>query len=117
MWRSDSQPGQGKLTADGEWTPLATGELLLDYADEAGELPVAPLPHLLANNGTFMVYRKLHQNVATFRKYLQGEGALYPGGAEKLASKFIGRWRDGTPVELSPERAEVRRSCRTRIAT
>jgi Dyp-type peroxidase family len=99
----DSQPGQGKLTADGRWTPLATGELLLEYADEAGELPVAPLPHLLANNGTFMVYRKLHQNVATFRKYLKEKGALYSGGPDKLASKFIGRWRDGTPVELSPD--------------
>jgi Dyp-type peroxidase family len=99
----DAQPGQGKLTADGTWTPLATGELLMGYADEAGELPPAPLPHLLANNGTFMVYRKLHQNVATFRQYLRKMGESYPGGPEKLASKFIGRWRDGTPVELSPE--------------
>jgi Dyp-type peroxidase family len=98
----DAQPGQGKLTEDGKWTPLATGELLLEYADEAGELPVAPLPHLLACNGTFMVYRKLHQNVATFRRYLSEKSKLYPGGLEKLASKFIGRWRDGTPVELSP---------------
>jgi Dyp-type peroxidase family len=98
----DRQAGQGKLTADGQWAPLATGELLLGYADEAGELPVAPLPHLLANNGTFMVYRKLHQNVATFRRYLKAKGEFYPGGEEKLASKFIGRWRDGTPVELSP---------------
>jgi Dyp-type peroxidase family len=99
----DRQLGQGKLTADGKWMPLATGELLLGYADEAGELPVAPLPHLLANNGTFMVYRKLHQNVATFRRYLKEKGDLYPGGPEKLASKFIGRWRDGTAVELSPD--------------
>jgi Dyp-type peroxidase family len=98
----DTQPGQGKLNADGTWAPLATGELLLGYADEAGELPVAPIPHLLANNGTFMVYRKLHQNVATFRQYLEEKGRLYAGGKEKLASKFIGRWRDGTPVELSP---------------
>jgi Dyp-type peroxidase family len=100
----DAQPGQGKLTADGKWTPLATGELLLEYADEAGELPVAPLPHLLACNGTFMVYRKLHQNVATFRRYLSEKSKLYPEGLEKLASKFIGRWRDGTPVELSPDK-------------
>ncbi|MEO6912163.1 MAG: dyp-type peroxidase, partial [Edaphobacter sp.] len=42
-----SQPGQGKLLEDGTWAPLATGELLLGYADEAGELPVAPVPHLL----------------------------------------------------------------------
>jgi len=98
-----TQPGQGKLTPDGKWVPLATGELLLGYADEAGELPVAPVPHLLASNGTFMVYRKLHQNVATFRQYLNEWGSAYPGGREKLASKFIGRWRDGTPVELSPD--------------
>jgi Dyp-type peroxidase family len=99
----DSQPGQGKLMSDGTWVALATGELLLGHADEAGELPVAPIPHLLANNGTFMVYRKLHQNVATFRRYLEEKGVLYAGGKEKLASKFIGRWRDGTPVELSPD--------------
>src|SRR6185503_10321579 len=35
----DCVPGQGKLTADGKWEPLATGEFLLGYADEAGELP------------------------------------------------------------------------------
>ena len=98
-----SQPGQGKLMPDGSWAPLATGELLLGYADEAGELPVAPVPHILASNGTFMAYRKLHQNVATFRAYLEEHGKLYSGGKEKLAAKFIGRWRDGTPLELSPD--------------
>jgi Dyp-type peroxidase family len=98
-----SQPGQGKLMPDGTWAPLATGELLLGYADEAGELPVAPVPHILASNGTFMVYRKLHQNLATFRAYLDEHAGLYGGGREKLAAKFIGRWRDGTPLELSPD--------------
>lgn len=98
----NTQPGQGKLMPDGSWAPLATGELLLGYADEAGELPVAPVPHLLAINGSFMVYRKLHQNVATFRRYLEDKAALYAGGKEKLAAKLIGRWRDGTPIELSP---------------
>ncbi len=102
----DTQPGQGKLMPNGTWAPLATGELLLGYADEAGELPVAPVPHLLASNGTFMVYRKLHQNVETFRRYLDEKGNLYAGGKEKLAAKFIGRWRDGTPVELSPEKPD-----------
>jgi Dyp-type peroxidase family len=99
-----SQPGQGKLLPDGKtWTPLATGELLLGYADEAGELPVAPVPHLLAANGTFMVYRKLHQNLATFRNFVERQAALYAGGKEKFAAKLIGRWRDGTPIELSPD--------------
>jgi Dyp-type peroxidase family len=102
----DTQPGQGKLMSDGSWAPLATGELLLGYADEAGELPVAPIPHLLANNSTFMVYRKIHQNVATFRKYLDEKARLYPGGKEKLASKFVGRYRDGTPIEVSPDKPD-----------
>ena len=102
-----SQPGQGKLLPDGKtWAPLATGELLLGYADEAGELPPAPVPHILASNGTFMVYRKLHQNLATFRAYLEKQAALYGGGKEKLAAKMIGRWRDGTPIELSPDRMD-----------
>ena len=38
----DCVPGQGKLDADGKWEALATGEFLLGYADEAGELPPAP---------------------------------------------------------------------------
>lgn len=97
-----SQPGQGKLAKDGTWLPLATGELLLGYADESGELPVAPVPHLLASNGTFMAYRKLHQNVATFRAYIDEQSKHYAGGKEKFAAKLIGRWRDGTPLELSP---------------
>jgi Dyp-type peroxidase family len=105
-----TQPGQGKLMPDGRWAPLATGELLLGYADEAGELPVAPVPHILAANGTFMVYRKLHQNVATFRAYLDHHAKQYGAGddfaKEKLAAKFIGRWRDGTPIELSPDKPD-----------
>ena len=105
-----TQPGQGKLMPDGTWQPLATGELLLGYADEAGELPPAPIPHILAGNGTFMVYRKLHQNVGTFRQFLDKWAARYGAGddlaREKLASKFIGRWRDGTPVEISPDRPD-----------
>ena len=51
-----------------------------------------------------MVYRKMHQNVKTFRDYLEVKGREYAGGKEKLASRFIGRWRDGTPVELSPDK-------------
>lgn len=104
LWlQRSSQPGQGKLTRQGNWAPLATGELLLGYPDEAGELPIAPVPKPFAKNGTFMVYRKLHQNIATFRAFLNETAQSYAGGKEKLASKLIGRWRDGTPVELSPD--------------
>jgi deferrochelatase/peroxidase EfeB len=88
---------------DGAWTPLATGEFLLGYPDEQQELAPSPVPFLLGKNGTFMAYRKLHQNVASFREYLSKMGEQYPGGKEKLAAKFVGRWRDGTPIESSPD--------------
>lgn len=98
--------GRGKLMPDGSWAPLATGEFLLGYPDESPEWPVAPMPHTLARNGTFMAVRKLHQNVASFRKYLDKQGKKFPGGKELLAAKFVGRWRDGTPLTLSPDKED-----------
>ncbi len=98
--------GHGKLMSDGSWGPLATGEFLLGYPDESPEWPVAPMPHTLARNGTFMAVRKLHQNVASFRKYLDETSKKFPGGKELLAAKFVGRWRDGTPLTLSPDKQD-----------
>ena len=94
-------PGRGKLTEEGQWAPLARGEFLLGWPDEAGELPPAPNPPLLGRNGTFMVWRKLHQNVQMFRDYIEAEAAVY-GDKERLLAKICGRWRDGTPIERSP---------------
>ncbi|MGN6815428.1 MAG: Dyp-type peroxidase, partial [Solirubrobacterales bacterium] len=54
-------------------------------------------------NGSFLVYRKLHQDVATFRRQLQEAARFYPGGEEMLAAKMVGRWADGTPLALSPD--------------
>jgi Dyp-type peroxidase family len=79
------------------WAPLATGEFLLGYPDEARECARAPEPQLLARNGTFMVYRKLHQNVASFARTLETLGKGH-GGPEWVAAKFAGRWRGGAPL-------------------
>ena len=69
-------------------------------------LPAAPPPAELSTNGSYLVYRKLHQDVAAFRKQLAEAAELYPGGEELLAAKLVGRWRDGTPLALSPERPD-----------
>ena len=53
--------GGGKLLPDQTWAPLATGEFLLGYPDEAQETPGAAMPIAFSRNGTFMAYRKLHE--------------------------------------------------------
>ncbi len=99
--------GGGKVTRKSPesragWEPLETGEFILGYKDEAYECPEAPSPKLLSHNGTFMVYRKLHENTASFDAYLEHVGREYPGGKEALAAKFAGRWRNGAPISKFP---------------
>ena len=66
----------------------------------------APTPKLLAHNGTFMVYRKLHENVGSFNRFLDKQSETYSGSKELLAAKFAGRWRDnGAPVVIAPDDA------------
>lgn len=99
------RPGQGAPDGD-RWRPIRAGEFILGYADEEGVLPEAPPPVELSTNGSYLVYRRLHQDVAAFRTQLaQGTGE-FPGGEELLAAKIVGRWRDGTPLELSPEHSD-----------
>ena len=96
-------PGDGKIGRGGSWEEIKTGEFILGYRNEADELPAAPIPSILAKNGAYLVYRKLEQNVGAFRAYVRDWGARYPGGPEKLMAKFVGRWRDGTPLALSAD--------------
>jgi len=92
---------------DGDgWRPIKPGELLLGYEDEQGAATPAPPPEVFGKNGSFLVYRKLHQDVATFRRQLRDAAAHYAGGEEMLAAKVVGRWRDGTPLDISPDRPD-----------
>lgn len=89
-------PGTNPLEA-----PLKAGELVIGYRDEMGGLPPAPLPDVLGRNGSYVVFRKLRQDVAAFRRYLQANSS----GAddeELLAAKMMGRWRSGAPLALCP---------------
>lgn len=104
--------GGGKLTGEDPktaagWQPLETGEFILGHRDEAYEYPKAPQPPLLSHNGTFMVYRKLHENVGSFNHYLKKMAKDFPGGEEALAAKFSGRWRNGAPITTFSSKEEA----------
>lgn len=99
--------GSGKPTGESPdsvsgWEPLETGEFILGHRDEAKELPKAPSPPLLSYNGSFLVYRKLHENVRSFNQYIKEQGANLPDGEEEAAAKFAGRWRNGAPITTFP---------------
>ena len=106
------------------------GEFVLGYKNGYKEYPESPqvkksndpgklLPKSpshrgmldFGKNGTYMVFRQMRQNVAGFwnmvmnsaQKEKKGSGiddAIY------LASKMVGRWPNGTPMTLSPNRED-----------
>ena len=101
--------GGGVPQKHGMWRSLAPGEFILGYPDEDSmtdrerRLPPAPADPL-GRSGTYMVWRKLHQDVALFRRTLRAAAAGWAGGDERaLAAKIVGRWQDGTPVETHPD--------------
>ena len=105
-----SYPGDGVLRPDGTWRPVKPGEFLLGYEDEAGpEGTQAPDPPELRLNGTYVVFRKLYQDAAAFRRYLATAAkALYgfddTHHQKLVAAKMMGRWPSGCPLDLSPDR-------------
>ncbi len=109
--------GQGKLLPLGEnvepenrWAPLATGEFLLGHPDEAQEIPGSASPVSLMRNGTFLVYRKLHENVGSFKEFIATQAISYAkinnlspeDACQILMAKLTGRWQDGIPIAVAP---------------
>jgi Dyp-type peroxidase family len=113
----------------GEGVP--TGEFILGYSNHYGIIPPTPvvpakldakglLPLLdnpyhaserlsdLGFNGSYVVYRKLQQDVAGFWQFLKRE-TRDGGGAELdagrliwLGARLVGRWPSGAPLVLAP---------------
>lgn len=86
---------------------------LLGYStDEYPSAPACGPAADLARDGSYGVFRWVYQDVAAFNLFLSTEGPplfpeLSPADAEELlAAKIMGRWRDGTPLVLSPERPD-----------
>ncbi|MBV9484582.1 MAG: hypothetical protein JO246_00835, partial [Frankiaceae bacterium] len=91
----------GKLDEKGRWQPLAAGEFLHGYLDEIGEVPAGPTPTDIGRNGTYLVLRKLSQDVDAFRSYLSERAQRNGMTADELAAKLVGRTRNGVPLVAS----------------
>ena len=104
-----SQPaieGTGILPSNPGEAPLKAGEFVLGYPDEWERLAPLPQPEVLGRNGAYVALRKLHQDVAAFRRFL-AEHATSAAEEEWLAAKIVGRWPSGAPLALAPERDDL----------
>lgn len=75
-----------------------------------GPEPFAPDPTAVApfwaRNGSFLVYRRLRQDVVAFNRFLVAEAArleLEGMTAEKLGALLVGRWPSGAPLLRSTD--------------
>lgn len=105
----DKARGGGVPLGKGKWRALQPGEFVLGYPDEdtvldpERRLPAAPIGPL-GRNGTYMVWRRLHQDVARFRQVVKAAAERYEDGdEEKLRAKIVGRWDDGSPLIDYPD--------------
>lgn len=111
---------------------IKTGEFILGYEDEYGQLPSSPLllnepdaglpvvdlsnmPSTInsvmdfGRNGSYVVYRKLEQDIEGFWKFMREQSEKYYGGADGermswLGAKCVGRWSSGVPMALAPDK-------------
>jgi Dyp-type peroxidase family len=109
---------------------VPTGEFILGYRNHYQIIPPTPvvpaemdaaavLPSLanpyhtsqlcdLGINGSYVVYRKLRQDVAGFWQFMKREAVRASGKEDPvhmvwLASRLVGRWPGGAPLALAPD--------------
>jgi Dyp-type peroxidase family len=105
---------------DGRSQPLFIDEDLTNERETTDGVdrwnPLVPLGHVLVVDpavldsddayGSYLVYRKLEQNVRAFKQQeatLAEELALVGENAERMGALLIGRFEDGTPLTLAAE--------------
>jgi Dyp-type peroxidase family len=107
-----SQPflaGRQDKAPNGE-AAIATGEILLGYKNAYDRKPASP--HWdgvdFGANGTYLVFRKLHQHVDRFWSYFakrarELDAARADAVTQWLAAKIVGRWKSGAPLVRFPD--------------
>jgi Dyp-type peroxidase family len=113
--------------------PIKAGEFLLGYENEYAEIPDVPavpaavdiqgvLPpgretgwKDLGRNGSYLVLRKLRQDVENFQHFLEAHKELAVGETDELkkqwlAAKLMGRWPNGAPLRPGEDTPPARSS-------
>lgn len=70
------------------------GEIVLGYPTEGGDAPV----HGWLRNGSYLVFRRLRQNVRAFQDFLREQAVALRINEDLLGAKLVGRYRSGAPL-------------------
>jgi len=97
----DPAAGGGRPAPGRSWDPVAPGEVLLNLPDEDGGCHAQPSEARLRNGGTYMVFRKLEQDVAGFNAFIASRRDD-ESGRERLAAEIVGRWKSGASLVRAP---------------
>ena len=117
-WEQRRNPSKG----GGYRNEVALGEFLLGYRNEYGKYTDRPLIDVdlsstglplaeeapgkwdVGRNGTYLVIRQLKQDVRGFWQYVTSRAGGDPQAADTLASRLVGRTRQGEPLaQLEPD--------------
>lgn len=111
---ADDDPLSDRFAMPGQ-PLLQPGEFVVGYPrqdpeDPTGEQP-EPAPDerepAWADNGSYLVYRRLRQDVAAFNRFIddgvrQLAAQGIDVGAEQFGAMCVGRWKSGTPIARAP---------------
>jgi Dyp-type peroxidase family len=103
-------PNQGKPGQDLLWP----GEFVFGYAGQDPQAEVEdPGLNPLANperkapefarNGSFLVFRRLRQDVGAFHRFLQSLATRFQVPPGLVGARMVGRWASGAPAVITPE--------------
>ena len=96
-------PGNGVWDAGrGRWRAVRTGEAVLGYTDESGEVAGHRDAAQLEVNGSYLVIRKLEQDVSGFHEECARWAEELGVTADDVAAQMVGRHRDGTVLGRRP---------------
>jgi Dyp-type peroxidase family len=102
--QNPADPNQGKPGQDCLWP----GEFVFGYP---GQDPTDPDKKgkvknegpSWSKNGSFLVFRRLRQDVGGFHDFLKDQGDRLKLGPELFGAKCVGRWASGAPIERAPK--------------
>jgi Dyp-type peroxidase family len=71
-----------------------------DDMTQPGDVRTPPIPWMA--NGSFLVFRKLEQQVPEFTAFLEDEAVTLGLDPEVLGARLVGRWKSGAPLIKTP---------------